>query len=492
MPNIADSVDPGLAVVADDPADVAPSRPIAGTAGRLAWAMLVVAVLVVVVGASGIRARSTYGAQVSSDEPQYLLTAMSLADDGDLDIADEIAARAYLPFHEIELDRQTIALDDDGQELSPHDPLLPVLLAAPMALGGWVAARALLVVVAAVTAALAVWTAVRRFDVDPVVAAVAVGAVSIGAPMAAYSTQVFPEMPAALALVALVAAGTARPLAGRHVALVVLAATALAWLSVKYVPVAAVASAFVLWPLVRDRRWDLAAPAGVALAGSALVYLLVHQRIYGGWTVYAAGDHFVDDGEFAVVGSDPNYPGRARRLVGLLVDRRYGMIPWAPIWLLAPVAVAWLATGRVRRAPVLVATITTGWLIATFVAFTMHGWWSPGRQIVVVTPLVAIAIALLVGRVRALLPPTIVLGAIGAFNWVWLAVEASTDRRTIIVDFHETSAAPYRAVAWLFAPGVPTSAVGDRYLVAWAVAIVAATGLAMRRLRRAPGVEASG
>ena len=30
---------------------------------------------------------------------------------------------------------------DDGSELSPHDPLLPLLLAVPVAIGGWVAAK---------------------------------------------------------------------------------------------------------------------------------------------------------------------------------------------------------------------------------------------------------------------------------------------------------------------------------------------------------------
>jgi hypothetical protein len=34
-------------------------------------------------------ARATYGARVTADEPQYLLSAISLAEDRDLDIADE-------------------------------------------------------------------------------------------------------------------------------------------------------------------------------------------------------------------------------------------------------------------------------------------------------------------------------------------------------------------------------------------------------------------
>lgn len=453
--------------------------------GRLGLALAVIAVLAAAVGATGIWARSTYGAQVSSDEPQYLLTALSIAHDLDLDISDEIAARDHLPFHEIQLDQQTIPLGDGGQELSPHDPLLPALLALPMSAGGWVLARATLVAIAALTALTALWVAVRRFGTDTLPASVAVGAVAVGAPMAAYATQVFPEMPAASALVALVAAGTARPLRARHVAGVLVAATALAWLSVKYVPVAAVATSIVLWPLVAGRRWLALATTGLVGVASSAAYLIVHQRVYGGWTVYAAGDHFATAGEFAVVGNDPDYAGRSRRLIGLLVDRRYGLVPWAPVWILVPPAVAWMLIARVRHRRVIAAVMATGWLMATFVAFTMHGWWSPGRQLVVISPLAAIAVAVLVDRFRRLAWPTVALGAIGACNWIWLAVESSTGRRTIIVDFAETAAFPYRAVEWLFAPGVPTNPVGDRALIAWTAVAVLGMWWVVGRMRSA-------
>ena len=41
-----------------------------------------------------IGARATYGAKTTADEPQYLLTALSIAEDFDLDISDEIAYAA--------------------------------------------------------------------------------------------------------------------------------------------------------------------------------------------------------------------------------------------------------------------------------------------------------------------------------------------------------------------------------------------------------------
>src|SRR4029453_7671347 len=72
--------------------------------------------------------------------PQYLLTAISLAEDRDLDIADELAEGRWRPFHALPLPEQTEPLAD-GRRLSPHDPLLPLLLAGPVAAGGWGGAK---------------------------------------------------------------------------------------------------------------------------------------------------------------------------------------------------------------------------------------------------------------------------------------------------------------------------------------------------------------
>jgi hypothetical protein len=59
---------------------------------KLPWRGLAALGLVVAAWAMiGIPAHATYGARVSADEPQYLLSAMSLGTDVDLDISDELA-----------------------------------------------------------------------------------------------------------------------------------------------------------------------------------------------------------------------------------------------------------------------------------------------------------------------------------------------------------------------------------------------------------------
>jgi hypothetical protein len=142
--------------------------------------------------------------------------------------------------------------------------------------------------------------------------------------------------------------------------------------------------------------------------------------------VYASGDHFVADGEFAVVGTNPDYLGRAQRLAALLLDRDYGLLAWQPLWLLVlPAVGAVLAVRRPGLAgSALLLPALAGWLVATFLALTMNGHWFPGRQVVVVLPLLLVLVLCFVDasplavRVGAAL-----LGAVGVVALVALLVQ---------------------------------------------------------------------
>ena len=386
--------------------------------------------------------RASYGTRTTGDEPHYLLTALSLAEDGDLDVSDEIEAGRYEPFSEAGLNTQSRRIEG-GRMVSPHDPLLPLLLAPGMKAAGWVGAKATLALLAAASAALTLWLAVRRFGVPVRPATVVVGLFAVSPPLSAYATQVYPELPAALATLAAVAAATAAPSRGRTLALAA-AITALPWLSVKYAPVAAAVTsiaAYVWWK--RGERRDVVW-LGALLAVSGVAFVAAHWAWYGGWTPYGAGDHFVT-GELGVVGFDPNPAGRSTRLIGLLVDRAFGLAAWQPAWLLAVPAIAALATRRPRGWGLLLFPIAAGWLNATFVALTMHGWWWPGRQVVVIAPLVVIAVALWAGRSPARAAWAVGLVVAGVVFWAWLVVEVLARRLTLVVDFYDTSNPLYEA-----------------------------------------------
>ncbi len=496
--------------------------------------ILVVATVVAAWGALGVPARATYGARTTADEPQYLLTAISLAEDRSLDISDELAEERWRDFHENLLPTQTEPFAD-GSELSPHDPLFPVLLAVPVAVGGASGAKVFLAALGGVLAGLMVWVAVRRFGVRPLVAGVVVAAFGLSPPLAAYATQVYPELPAALAVTLAVAALTGRLRRG-GVALAVVMIVALPWLGVKYAPVALALAVVLAWRLAgpgareiapepsgvvggsgppdavlgtevpgsfghgyQERsRIDvdggppagdlrlvvrrLAAPA-VALAAAGIAYLALHRVWYGGWTVYAAGDHFVG-GELDVVGTDADYLGRSQRLIGLLVDRDYGLAAWGPVILVAVAALAAMARRRPDGWGVLALPLLAGWLNATFVALTMHGVWWPGRQVVVIIPCAVLATAWWVDRMgRRALIAVAVLGVAGMALWATLLWQEAFAGWALIIDVGRW-ANPVVGAWRRTLPDNRDDGDGPAVLqLAWAVVLV---GLALWAWRSAP------
>ena len=399
---------------------------------RLWQAMLAACLVAVAASAVGVPTRATYGARTTADEPQYLLTALSLAEDGGLDISDELDDERWRAFHEAALPQQTRLLPGD-RRISPHDPLLPVLLAPAVAVGGWIAGKWTLVLLAGVLAALLVWTAVTRLAVTPRTAALVAGVLAASVPLAPYGSQVYPELPAALAVTAGVAALLA-PLRRLGVVTVGMACCALPWLGIKYAPVAGVLGALALIRLWRDGRRSAVAALAGGLAIAGVVYLVVHQSVWTGWTVYASADHFVESGELGVIGFSPDYGARSIRLAALLTERSFGIAAWQPAWLLTVPALGALVRARPQGWAVLASVLTVGWCTATFVALTMAGWWFPGRQVVVVLPAAVLILCWWLDRVRVARSAFSALGVIGIASWLWLALEASTRRLTLIVD----------------------------------------------------------
>ena len=425
------------------------TMPQASGTGPLACGIGVVSLVAILAAALAIGVRATFGAHVAVDETQYLLTALSLAQDGDLDIADELGEQRWRAFADVEPPVQTTTRPD-GRQISPHDPLLPLLLAPAAAAGGFVAAKLTLALLAGVLAGLTLWVAVRRFDVPLPLAVTGVGVAAASAPLAVYGQQLYPELPAAL-LTLLAVATISGPPRRCSLILLVAAVATLPWLSVKYAPVAAILAVLggLRWWRAGRHRNVLGAVAALAVLGAG--YLAVHRAVWGGWTVYASGDHFERTGEFSVVGTSPDYLGRSVRLVGLLVDRDFGLAAWAPAWLLlvpatAALSARWSRGDGANRA-VLLAPLAVGWLVATFVALTMHGFWWPGRQVVVVAPLaVLVVLCWLAGSGRLVRAVAAALGMAGVLSYGWLLADGYARRITWVSGFDTTGSPVYR---WL-------------------------------------------
>ena len=80
----------------------------------------------------------------------------------------------------------------------------------------------------------------------------------------------------------------------------------------------------------------------------------------------------------------------------------------------------------------------------------MHGWWWPGRQLVIILPAAIIAITLLAER-KKVWRWFIYTGALSAITgWIWLAIESQTGNRTLVVDFEEMPYPIYRFIRLIF------------------------------------------
>ena len=453
----------------------------------LRWAMLAAAAVALLASALSAGVRTTYGGQAAVDEPQYLLSALSLWEDRSLDISDELADQRWRDFHDLALPVQTEVLDG-GRQVSPHDPLLPVLLAVPMGLGGWLAAKLALAGLAAAIAALTVWVAARRFGVTPWLAGAGTALVFASPPLAVYGSQVYPELPASGAALVAVAAATG-PMHRRGLLAVAAAVVALPWLSVKYAPVAAVIAALVLWRLARTGQGRSAAGLAAGLGVAGLAYLGLHRLWWGGWTVYASGDHFEQTGELSVMGVSPDLAGRSTRLVALLVDRSYGIAAWAPVWLLAVVALAALARRQPAGTGLLLLPVAAGWSVATWAAYTMHGFWWPGRQLVVVLPLVLIAVLWWSGQIAGprLRAAAGVLGVVGVVATVTLLVDGRARELTWVTGFEGVDNPLYGWTRALLPDyRAPGTGMWLRHAV-WIAVLVALAVVGWRQARVGPG-----
>ena len=151
------------------------------------------------------------GASITGDEPFYLITTQSLLRDGDLDLRNQYATRSHESFfdHADGLWTQSVPLAD-GLLLSPHNVGLSLLALPGFAIDGLVGVQVQLVLIAALTWALAYVLALRLSGARPWLVWLATLAVALSATAFIYSSEVYPEIPAGLALVGALLVATGR------------------------------------------------------------------------------------------------------------------------------------------------------------------------------------------------------------------------------------------------------------------------------------------
>ena len=367
-------------------------------------------------------------ADFAGDEPRHLLTAESIVSDGDIDLRDEFASRAWADFSPEPLRPEGgVVL---GRQVEPQGFGFALLIAPAYAIGGAGGVELVLAAVAALGFALAVPVA-RRIVPEPWASTGAL-LVGLSPPALAHATTVSPDLMAGTALAGATLAALRlreRPELGSAVAGAALLAL-MPWLGPKYLlPAAPVAVALVRWTARRGRRTAALAAAEIMVA-SLVVYATLNDRLYGGLVpsvVAASGDPPTG------ASSAGDYLERIPRLAALWIDRDAGLLRWAPVLALSVFAVwllwrsrrahvAWVVAERrdAEAAAQLCLLVCAGVLVvAAFAAPSLTGEWFPARHLAAALP---VAAALVAWGLRHAPRTGAVLGGLTLLASLWLAL----------------------------------------------------------------------
>lgn len=322
------------------------------------------------------------GLQATGDEPHYLLMAQSLWREHDLDLQDNYARQDFLEYTPGPLETHYAAPRKDGRPFPAHSPGLPALLAPLYAIGG---RRLCVALMALAAAAMTVETrALAASFTSDARALFFAWAAAAGPPAAFYSFHLYTETLAALCLVV----ALRRLLSSSSAASAGIAATACAflpWLHVKMIPAAA---ALGVVALVRLRGRALVAFVAVA-ALAALAFAAYYRHVFGVPT------------PLAIYGGVPKGTAGASpvsAVVGLLLDRSFGLLPYAPLFVLALAGLSSLLKGRDAWALALVGVA----VLVPVLVWRM--WWGgmcpAARFLVPLVPVLSVAVALRVAAGR--------------------------------------------------------------------------------------------
>ncbi len=332
----------------------------------------------------------------SGDEPHYLVIAQSLWRDGDLKIENNHRRGDYQEYFHGELEPHYLTRGADDEIYSIHPVGLAVMMAPVYGAGGYRAVVLVLILMAATAAAMAWWWTMGTVNTAGA-ATFAWAAIACSAPFLFNTFTVYPEIPAALAvmiaLVTTVRTNPARGSIGRWLAVGV-ACASLPWLSTKYAPMSAVLvlvavgrlksePASLLRSLLRNPKvWAVAAPYALSLAG----WLAFFYAIWGIPLPTAPYGALVQTSPLNLFFGVP----------GLFFDQEYGLLAFAPVYVLAATGMyhMWRTGGDTKRVAIEIALVF-GALLVTVGAFRI--WWggtsAPARPLASGLLLLAVPIA---------------------------------------------------------------------------------------------------
>ena len=315
-------------------------------------------------------------ALLTGDEPDYLLTALSIARDGDIDVSNNIEQEDYRQFQ----NRPVGGGDFDffnrisGGRLAEHRVewgsrrymqhrpgisavVAPVFLLAQGHYRWWAYAliSSILVLFAVVS-----WLLAGRLGVDRGLAWLATMGCMLAPPVLFYANQVYPEVVAGC-LLAL--AASVLMVGGRTVGLAVAMLVAVVWFSERALPACAVLAVVTIVVL---RSWWSRAAAAAAFLGVATLFGLYCQHRFGMPVPISHNEVF--GCSVALI---------PRRMIQILFDALQGWVWLFPPVLLLP-AILW-SLARERPLP-LVPLVIAGAILLSLAMVASFGDWQGGTN----------------------------------------------------------------------------------------------------------------
>lgn len=317
---------------------------------------------------------------LGGDEPHYLVITHSLIADGDLAIENNHANGDYRRFFNGDLRPDYLQRGIDGAIYSIHAPGLSVWL-----IPGYVLARGLggvlTMCVLAALAATALYE-IGRLMAGPLVAVLTWAIAGFTVPFVPHAWAIYPEMAGA----AIVGWAVVWLLEARSATVPVwvwrgFCLAWLPWLHTKFSVLLAGLVMWTVWRLGRHRRHAVALL--VPIAASGVAWLAFFYVIYGVWDPQAPYGGYT--AQFVRV------ENIARSILGQLFDQKFGLLVYAPIYVLAAPGLAAALRRPQWRAPALVAAaVATAYVLSSA---RLYMWWggssAPARFQVPVIPLVA-------------------------------------------------------------------------------------------------------
>lgn len=323
------------------------------------------------------------------DEPHYLIIAHSLLVDHDLKVANNYERGDYRAYYPGPLWPHYGPPGKDGSLYSLHAPGLPALIAPALAIGGY---RGVVLWIAFIGAlgTLFVWKAAYAVTSDVTAAWVAWAAAALTAPAVLQSTLIYPDSVAGTVLSAAVLAMlTASSLSVQRVAALGIAIGVLPWLHTRFAPLAATVTVAVGLrlahaPMGWRRSWQTLLGLVSPIVISVTAWLLFFAYVYGTFNPLSA-----------YAGQSPLQPkGVFSRVLGLLADQEYGLIPNAPVHLLWIGGALALARHH-RRLLIELLCIAVPYVMAVAAFPNWFGGSTPGRYLAPLVFPLAVTVATL-------------------------------------------------------------------------------------------------